>query len=34
MQTQNLQNHDVLDLIELDNLKKTIQKKKDKTLFF
>lgn len=34
MQTQNLQNHDVLDLIELDNLKKRFKKKKDKTLFF
>ncbi len=28
MQTQNLQNHDVLDLIELDNLKKRFKKKK------
>lgn len=28
MQIQNLQNHDVLDLIELDNLKKRFKKKK------
>lgn len=28
MQSQNLQNHDVLDLIELDNLKKRFKKKK------